>query len=289
MPGLEKPARNPVATGIVASEPRTGLSPITTHRWHKPAFIVFVLAWLVDCVVLVLRIELSSEVKWMEALLPVTAAVTTLTGLARRLPLQNVLMAAALIYGIAAGITAVGAFSGIPFGPIFYSDVLGDPLLAQVPWTVPLLWMVLIVNGRGVARLIMRPWRKTNYYGFWVIGLTCLLVVLFDLCLEPFAIHVKGYWLWLNAKTSLTWYTAPLANFLGWFISVLGIVVFSIPWLINKQPVKQATDYHPLVIWLFLSGWLMTGMIREELWLAVGLTVVGNGMAAVYAVRGARW
>lgn len=288
MPGSEKPASNPVAISLVGSPLRTGSAP-ALHRWHKPAFIVFVLVWLVHWALLVLRIDLPLEGRWVETLLPAAAAVTTLAGLARRLPLQNVFTAATLVGLVACGITAVGAFTGIPFGPIFYTDVMGEPFPAQVPWTVPVLWMVLIVNGRGVARLIMRPWRKTNYYGFWVIGLTCLLVVLFDLCFEPFAVHVKGYWLWLNPKTALTWYTAPLANFLGWFISVLGIVVFSIPWLINKHPVKQPTDYHPLILWLMLSSWVLTGMIREQLWLAVGLSVVANGIATVYAVRGARW
>ena len=69
-------------------------------------------------------------------------------------------------------------------------------MLGVVPWPLPLLWVVLVINARGVGRLVMRPWRKTNFYGFWVIGLTCLLVLAFDLGLEPFAVEVKGYWLW---------------------------------------------------------------------------------------------
>jgi uncharacterized membrane protein len=81
----------------------------------------------------------------------------------------------------------------VPFGPIAYSEAFGEKLFTVLPWPVPFLWIVVVVNGRGVARLIMRPWRKTNYYGFWVIGLTCVLAVLLDLSLEPFA-SARHYW-----------------------------------------------------------------------------------------------
>jgi uncharacterized membrane protein len=273
----------------VANPESKSKSPSVAVQWHKPAFILFVLAWLIDCTRLVLRLELPSDAQWVESLLLCSVTITSLLGLARRLPFQNVLTAATLIAVASLGITEIGAYSGIPFGPIFYTDIMGEPVVGRVPWTLPLLWVVLIINGRGVARLIMRPWRKTNYYGYWVIGFTCAVVVLFDLCFEPFAVHVKGYWFWLNAKSALTWYTAPLANFLGWFIGSLGMVVFAIPWLINKQPIKQPTDYHPLIIWSLLSVWILIGNVREELWAAVVVTLLVNGMATVYAVRGGRW
>jgi uncharacterized membrane protein len=257
--------------------------------WHKPVFILFLLVWLVNWVLLLLRIELPREARWIEALLPLFAAATTLLGLSRRLPLQNVIMAAFLIAGISSGITAVGALSGVPFGPVVYGESLGENLFGVVPWTLPLLWVVLIINGRGVARLMMRPWRKTNYYGFWVIGLTCLLAAVFDLGFEPFAVKVKGYWLWQTGSSVLSWYSAPWVNFLGWFVTALGILAFTIPWLINKQPIKQPIDYHPLAVWLLLNSWVATGNAGDQLWLAAGVALVGNGIAAFYAIRGARW
>ena len=261
----------------------------SVDRWHRPVFILFLITWTVNWLLLLLRIELTPEARWVEALLPLLAAATSLLALGKRLPLQNVLMAAALIAGLSSLITAVGALSGIPFGPIVYGDAVGQQLFGVVPWTLPLLWLVLIVNGRGVARLIMRPWRKTNYYGFWVIGLTCALAVLFDLGFEPYAVTVKGYWLWLTGKTVLSWHTAPWVNFFGWLISALGILVFTIPWLINKQPIKRAVDYHPLIVWLLLNLWVATGNALHDLWPAVAVTALGNAIAMVYAVRGARW
>jgi uncharacterized membrane protein len=257
--------------------------------WHKPTFILFLLVWVVNWVLLLFRIEVPREGQWIEALLPVTAAATTLLALGKRLPLQNVVTATVLIGGIGVVITAVGALTAVPFGPVIYLDGMGPQLFGVVPWSMPLMWVVLIINGRGVARLIMRPWRKTNYYGFWVIGLTCALVVLFDLGFEPFASRVKDYWLWQTSRSAVTWYSAPLANVLGWFIAALAMLVFAIPWLINKQPVKQPIDYQPLAVWLLLNLWVATGNASHQQWAALGVLVAGNVLSTTYAIRGARW
>lgn len=284
MSDLDKPAH----THAPASPTRPWLAT-DVEGWHKSIFILFLLAWAVNGVLLLLRIELPREGRWVEALLPLLGTATTLLALGRRLPLQNVVTAATLIAGIAFLIAAIAAKTGQPFGPFIYGDALGEPIFGLVPWSVPLLWVVLVINGRGVARLIMRPWRKTNYYGFWVIGLTCALIVLFDLSLEPFAAHVRQYWFWQTGKSVLAWHTAPWVNFLGWFITPLGIMAFTIPWLINKQPIKQPIDYQPLAVWLLLNLWLVTGNAVEGMWLAVAAGVIGNTVAAVYAIRGARW
>jgi len=87
-----------------------------------------------------------------------------------------------------------------------------------------------------VGRLILRPWRKVKNYGFWLIGLTALLAVAFDLALEPFAWHVKHFWLWQPTRLSVTWQGTTLLNFIGWaFVSLL-ILAFATPSLIRKQP-----------------------------------------------------
>ena len=85
------------------------------------------------------------------------------------------------------------------------------------------------------------------------------------------------------------WYSAPWVNSLGWFVTALGILAFTTPWLINKQPVKQPTDYHPLVIWLLLNLYFATGNALQHLWFAVLFALVANVIATIYAVRGARW
>ena len=285
----DKPASPSIAPADAVTIPGIpSLSP-TARRWHKPVFILFLVVWAANTALAALRVELPVRFGWVEALLPVSAVTTTLLALACRLPLQNVLMAGVTISSLAAGILAIGAKTGTPFGPLVYTEKLGERFFEVVPWPLPLLWVVLVINGRGVARLIMRPWRKTNFYGFWVIGFTCVLVTLFAFGFEPFAGRVKHYWLWQIAQDTATWYSAPWVCFLGWLLTAMAIVALSIPWLINKHPVKQSMDYQPLIVWALLNLWPAAGNASRGLWTPVILVVVANAVVAVYAIRGARW
>ena len=280
---LFKPAPDAVFAGGVAQLP----SP-WANRAHKPVFIAFLVWFAVAWVTLLLDVSFSEDWRWMEGLFWLLAAATSLLGLARRLPGQNVLMAATLIVAIAFTIAVVAEKTRVPFGPRVYTDALGGKIFG-VPWPMPLLWLVVIVNGRGVARLILRPWRKTTYYGFWVIGLACLLAVVFDAGLEPFATRARHYWFWETHVSVPSWYSAPWVNYLGWFVTTLGVLGFTTPWLINKQPVKQPTDYHPLVLWQLLNLYFATGNALQQLWFAVAFSLGVNALVTAYAVRGARW
>jgi uncharacterized membrane protein len=209
--------------------------------------------------------------------------------LARRLPAQNVVAAAALIVVISGVIEGVSALTGVPFGPRFYTQNLGVKLFGAVPWPMPLLWIVVVLNSRGVARLIIRPWRKTTFYGFWVIGLACLLAVALDFALEPFATQVQRYWLLHSTKTVIGWYSTPWVKFLAWFVTTLAALGFTTPWLLNKTPVKQPTDYHPLVLWVLLNLFFATACALRQQWPAVAADLAVDAAVVFYAVRGERW
>jgi uncharacterized membrane protein len=252
----------------------------------KLIFILFLFIWAMNEAFLWLGIE--SDGHWAEGALLAGSALASLAILGRRLPLQNVAMSGVMIALVSSVATSMAVITGMPFGPITYSDAFGEKFFSVLPWTAPFIWIVVVVNGRGVARLVMRPWRKTNYYGFWVIGITCLLAVLLDLSLEPFAVRAK-FWLWQTPDWVLTWYAAPWVDFLGWFVTALAALSFAMPWLINKQPVKQPMDFHPLVLWLLLNAWLISGNARHQLWLAVAVALAGNAVVAWFTVRGARW
>ncbi|MEY2407762.1 MAG: hypothetical protein QOF48_432 [Verrucomicrobiota bacterium] len=215
--------------------------------------------------------------------------MTTLLALALRLPLQNVLMAAISTASLAIGILSIAAVSGSPFGPIVYTDELGERVFNVVPWPLPMLWVVLIINSRGVARLVMRPWRKTNYYGFWVIGIACALITIFALGFEPFAVIAKSYWVWQAAAGTANWFRTPWVSFLGWFLTALAITALSIPWLINKHPVKQPMDYQPLIVWILMNLWPALGNAAHGLWAPFAVMLAANAIAVTAAIRGARW
>jgi uncharacterized membrane protein len=225
----------------------------------------------------------------LDALLLFLAGLASLTTLARQLPLQNVLLAAAitaLIGGVAHGLSAR---LGIPFGPLFFNENAGTKIFEAVPWTLPLWWIVALFNSRGVVRLALRPWRKTTNYGWWLIGLTAALAVGFDLALEPFA-HVKHLWLWQPTKLHVTWFGASPLNSLGWAFIALFILAFTTPSLIKKQPGGPSKpDYMPLVLWLMVIAVFAVNGALAGLWLAVIVDVILAGAATFFAIRGARW
>ena len=227
---------------------------------------------------------------WLLALVLGLAIVSTLASLGRGLQLQNVLMVAGIISIVSGIVLAVGVATGIPFGPIVFTENFGDLLFDTLPWTAPLLWVVILLNCRGVARLILRPWRKLHGYGYRVMGLTCLLVALFDVGLESFATRVHRFWIWRVASggKSLEWFAAPWVNFLGWALAALLILMVATPWLINKMPSRRrAADFHPLIVWAALNVFLAATLALHQLWLPAGMTLAVAVAGSVSAWRNA--
>jgi uncharacterized membrane protein len=210
----------------------------------------------------------------------------------RQLPWQNVLPAAliaAAIGGIAHALSANPSLA-LPFGPLVFCPPAGGKIFDAVPWTVPLLWVIAIFNARGVARLILRPWRKVKNYGYWLIGLTAALAVAFDFALEPFGCGTKRFWLWQPTKISLTWQGATPLNFLGWAFVALLIMAFATPSLIRKQPGNpSAPDLHPLLLWLGALLLFATAAVRAGLWWPAGADAILAVVTAAFALRGAKW
>jgi uncharacterized membrane protein len=239
---------------------------------------------------MLIAIGTKSDSNWSEALLLLLATAGTLTALARQLPSQNVLLAAAIIAIIGGAAHIFGAISGIPFGPLLFGPDAGWKFFGTLPWALPLLWIVAVLNSRGMTRLILRPWRKTHTYGFWLIGLTALFTMLFDCALEPFAAHAKHYWIWTTSGYSLTPHGAPLINSFGWFVVTLLMLAFATPVLINKQLSKRsAPDFHPLAVWL--GGILLFAIAAalDGLWAATAMDAAIGIISTIFAVRGGRW
>jgi uncharacterized membrane protein len=234
----------------------------------------------------------APHAEWPMAVLIGTTAFATMVAHTRRLPLQNVILAAGIIAIIGGAVHAVGAATAIPFGPFSYTDSAGPRIFGTLAWPIPLVWIIVILNSRDVARLILRPWRKLRSYGFWLIGITVALAVLFDAALEPFAASVKRYWLWHPTRLPLTWGGAPVTNFLGWLVTALLALAFATPALIDKRQQRSANrppDYHPLVVWLLAVALFGVGAATHQLWPAVIYCIAAGLAVVIFAIRGARW
>lgn len=275
----------PVKLNIRQPEPDPGAEDFL---WLNKLFTVLFVAALVLALVNVCVPMTQSG--WPEALLVLLATATTLVALTRQLPFQNGALAALVIALIGGGATALGVKTDIPFGPFIFGPEAGPLLLYLLPWVMPLVWVVVVLNSRGVARLILRPWRKTRNYGFWLIGVTVALVIVFDLALDPFAGFIKHFWIWSPTKFPVTWQGAPLSNFLGWGIATGLMLAFATPALIKKQPgARGGADFHPLGVWLGLILLFGVASALKGLWVVVGVDAAIAVVTIVFAIRGARW
>jgi uncharacterized membrane protein len=220
------------------------------------------------------------------------AAAASLAALRRQLPLQNVVAAAAItavVGGLAHALSGNPSFS-LPFGPIVFTPAAGEKIFKAVPWTIPLLWIVAIFNGRGTARLMLRPWRKVKNYGLWLIGLTAVLAAVFDVALEPYAWHVKHLWFWQPTRLAVAWQGTTLLNFPGWAFVALLIMMLAAPSFIRKQPGGQgAPDLHPLILWLGALTLFAAGAVGTGQWGPAAVDVVIALITTVFAVRGIKW
>ena len=180
-------------------------------RVHQTLAFLLSAAFVLELVALIVPLNLDG---WPEIILFSLAVAGTLTTLARQLPWQNVLLAAFGCALIGGATHTLAAKDGIPFGPVNFGGLL---LFKFFPWPMPLLWIVVVLNSRGVGRLILRPWRKTKTYGFWLIGVTGALAMLFAFALDPFASRVKHYWLWMPGNPALKLSRLGLARRLSIF------------------------------------------------------------------------
>jgi len=267
------------------ADPFAGLAP----KVHKIIFALFLIQFTLVWLNLWTGFPGFGEARWPNGVLLVLTAATILSSLSHQLPAQNVLLASGIIIFISGIAQTFGALTAIPFGPYVYLPAIGQKLFEPLPWSVPIIWLVAILCARGVGRLILRPWRKTRSYGFWLMGITAALVLLFDFALEPFATDVKKFWYWSPTHAGIYWYRTPWVNFLGWAGTAVLILAFVTPSLINKKPVKLAPAYVPLITWVLVNSLLLTGAVAYHFWGAAVLGAAHCVAVTIFALRGATW
>ena len=123
---------------------------------------------------------------------------------------------AAAATAVATGVVErVGTLTGLPFGRYAYTDAL-QPQIAHVPVIVPLAWFGMGLPSREAAHTALgrhsTPARR--------VALGSVAMTAWDLFLDPQMVG-EGYWAWVKRGA---YRGIPLSNFVGWFLTGLGIM-----------------------------------------------------------------
>jgi uncharacterized membrane protein len=228
----------------------------------------------------------SGWAAWPEGLLLLLAAATTIASLTRELPLQNVLLAAVGIALVGAAMQSSSALTGLGFGPYPLPHGLGHDLRRSSPGRAALVWITVVLNCRGVARLMLRPRRRTSGYGLCLLGLTVVLVVFTESSLEPFATRLTHYWNWEASRSVVNRPPILWPAFAGWAAGALLVLLLAMPVLLNKKPVVVSPDFRPLAVWLLGNVLFLASAALRQIGPGVWLGLAQCGIVAALALRG---
>jgi uncharacterized membrane protein len=174
-------------------------------------------------------------------------------------------------FGVAVAISLLleygGTTYGIPFGKYSYSSFLGWKILDQVPFLIPLSWFFMALPSYFIAEQILGerkwPFAKT------LLG--SILLVTWDLTLDPAMSHLTSFWIW--EEPTLPFLKMPLFNLIGWiFTGILILGVFEIKalrmpdqWKINQFPLKFYAANLMLPVGFAIAGQLWFPVVATML------------------------
>lgn len=134
---------------------------------------------------------------------------------------------------------AIGVATGMVFGQYYYTDHLG-PKILDVPLMIQVSYAATGYASIMVARLILgiqRPFSKLSL--FFTTLIAALLMVGWDVCLDPYESTVDGDWIWPQGGY---YFGIGIQNFIGWFVTVF-IFMFLYHLYASFFPEKHKTEY----------------------------------------------
>jgi len=123
--------------------------------------------------------------------------------------------AGAAVAATTLAVERVGTRTGVPFGRYEYTAAL-QPQVAGVPVAVPAAWFAMALPSRAVAHRLLGA--RSSMPARAVAG--SALLAAWDLFLDPQMVG-EGYWQWARSGR---YRGIPGANYLGWFVTGLGVM-----------------------------------------------------------------
>jgi putative membrane protein len=141
---------------------------------------------------------------------------TTTANAARRWGPYRAATAATTTSVATAAIERFGTATGFPFGRYAYSRTL-RPQIGHVPAIVPMAWFAMALPAREAAHAALGE--QSTRVGRVLLGSAAMTA--WDLFLDPQMVG-EGYWAWARRGV---YRGIPLTNFIGWFLTGLGVML----------------------------------------------------------------
>jgi uncharacterized membrane protein len=158
------------------------------------------------------------------------------------------------VYVVSLSSELMGTGWGVPFGPYSYTSLLGPKWFELVPLLIPLSWFTMSWACWTLAR--------QHRSGIMAIVISTVLLVSWDLLLDPAMSRVTSYWVWGEAGS---YYGMPWMNLFGW--GVTGLVLFII--LNQMAPHPRTTVSFALAVYGINFALPLGFCILNQYWIAV--------------------
>jgi len=228
----------------MANSPEIPVAKAARPSLHRIIFLVFLLSYVAAFVTLAAGVSRVAALS-CTALVLIAATATTLGALAQALPAQNVLAVAVVSLAVSSAFEILDSHIHLPFGRRAWTGESGPQMFHVLAWPAPLVWFVITVNSRGLARLVLGKWRNGRNYGLWSLALSLLLATVLYAAFDSFADR-NGF---RAIKASPA---TPLLDALGGGLVCVVTLICAMPWLIEKKPAPQPRDFHSLAMWVLL-------------------------------------
>ncbi len=190
---------------------------------------------------LVIEGIVSWALRWGDAVMITLAALNAHLLAIRHWGIHQARRWALWVCCISGIVETCGALTGFPFGHYAYSDVLGVKIFDTLPLVIPLAWLAILTPCLFIIRTIY-PYASSMIHA----GSAGILATAIDWILEPYAVHIKGYWRWMDSDGKAL-SSIPLQNYFSWWaLSFLLIVLFA------PKELRKSPDARP---------WLIPGMM----------------------------
>lgn len=169
----------------------------------------------------------------------------------------------------------LGTGYGLPFGDYRYTSMLGPKLGGRVPVVIPLSWFLMALPSFVMASTTF-PGRARRWGR---IGFAALLLVVWDLALDPAMSFLVPYWIWGDVGP---YYGMPWINLAGWFAT--GFLIMGLLELLGGRSWGTNLSARWSLVYWGVTVLMPLGMVAVTgHWLAVGVTLAG--LAACWGIH----